>query len=295
MPPETHFFLSFARELLERRSFPLQEADLREELAAFRDKLGLPLDTESLSTELGGRCASLIELFHAIVRQLAGEAAILGEKTPEHLWWWRWLARAIPEVRFVAVIRDPRAVTSSLRSTPWARDRPVWRIAERWCFDQREVRAMRRALGSDRVLVLKYENVVESPDQARDRLAEFLGVSAPSGPSGTVPVAGGSDILPRREQWRKRALEPVTTSRRYAWKSFLTREQADLVTAICRREMARYSYLNEVAGPWRYVRSMLSLPLRDQARRLKYRRTMKRRIMGLARIPVGPHERARVV
>lgn len=91
------------------------------------------------------------------MRQLAGPAAVRGEKTPEHLMWWRPLVRALPGLKIVAVVRDPRAVAASHLEVPWGiRSHVV--LAEQWSFDQRQVMAARATLGRRRCLVLHYED-----------------------------------------------------------------------------------------------------------------------------------------
>jgi hypothetical protein len=131
MPPETHFFTRFAVGLMARRHFPLDTAALADEIRLFAASdyaSGLEIDVETVVTDLGGTCAGPFELFAALVRHLAGPAEIWGEKTPNHLVWWRPISRASPQTSFVAVVRDPRAVVSSNLDMPWRDDTtlPGW-------------------------------------------------------------------------------------------------------------------------------------------------------------------------
>ena len=190
MPPETHFFSGYTRELLARCSFPLEGIELRREIELFlaRDNAaGLVLDVRAVLAELGDRCSGPYQLFDVIVRHLVGPAEIWGEKTPDHLLWWRPITRAAPWMRFVLVVRDPRAVVASSLSVPW-RDNPELRewdedvylaMAQRWAIDQQRGAAMAAELGP-RCLPLRYEDVVADPDGARSAISAFLG----RGPSG---------------------------------------------------------------------------------------------------------------
>jgi Sulfotransferase family len=236
VPPETHFFRLFAPRLLRRRGFPLTGHALGEELRRFatlETSRGLDLDVTATAARLGGRADTVLELFGAIVRELAGEARVVGEKTPSHLRWWRQLTSGMPELRLVAVVRDPRAVVASYFDA-WG-PRPAAVLAERWALDQREVAAAWRALGDERCLVLRYEDVVRDPDAARQSLASLLG----------VPVRVGRTPGPLAlawETWKARASGPVTADGIDRWRSVLPGAIADEVAAVARREMEAYGY-----------------------------------------------------
>ena len=158
VPPETHFFWWFLPELLSRQGFPLDAAALHKELRIYEagwpgysastearlERLGidasaerLGLDADRVVEDLQGRCDSAADLFSAITRNLAGNASVYGEKTPQHLLWWRSLSRAMPDVRFIVVVRDPRATVCSRLNAPFAAR--SWVVhAQRWAADQRQ-------------------------------------------------------------------------------------------------------------------------------------------------------------
>jgi hypothetical protein len=248
MPPETHFFSDFASDLVSRRKFPLAGSALLEELdlLSTRDSSkGLGIDRDSVMDILGGVAASPFDLFEAMVRALAGPAPILGEKTPGHLLWWPAIARAAPWVRFVLVVRDPRAVTASSLSMPWTSndDLAGWGsrvhlpLAARWMFDQWTGARLSTTLGSKRCLVLRYEDVVADPDAARERIASLIGSSVGI-PRQPVP----SEIVLPWEQWKQDALGTVRADRVSAWHETLGHRDALQVAAICRTGMGHFGY-----------------------------------------------------
>jgi len=251
MPPETHFFSGFLREMLARRSFPLAGADLREEIACFlaRDNAaGLTLDTDAVVAELGGSCAHPFALFDVVVRHLAGPAEVWGEKTPGHLLWWRPVSRAAPWLQFVVVVRDPRAVVASNLTVPW-RDGSEFgdwgehrhlALAQRWAIDQHQASSMMAELGP-RCLALRYEDVVADPDDARAKIAAFLGRHDVARAQAVDPF-----IVHGWEEWKHRALEAVTDDRVSAWKRELTSRQARQITALCAEGMRRFGYRHGV-------------------------------------------------
>ena len=92
-----------------------------------------------------------------------GNSAVIVEKTSEHVWWAKLILRLIPEGRFIHMIRDPRAVTSSLISAgrSWGSHWASTSAAEnaRCWVDAvsagREIRAM-----TDRYLEVRYEDLL---------------------------------------------------------------------------------------------------------------------------------------
>jgi len=248
MPPETHFFSDFAWDLFFRKWFPIGERALREEIeryTALENSKGLDIDVEALVADLGGRCASMYDLFDAIVRHLSGPARVWGEKTPGHLLWWPAIAQAAPWMRFVVVVRDPRAVVASILSMPWTSEGELssWgenihlALAARWAFDQKLAQLMQRHLGPSRCLVIRYEDCVRQPDAARARIARLVGLA--EGVSHQTPPE--NMVLPW-EDWKKRALGDVTLDRVESWRAELGAERATEVALLCRSGMLGLGY-----------------------------------------------------
>lgn len=270
VPPETHFFKRYAPAVLGRRRFPLDALALREEIEIF-GKLdtsqGLDVDPEAILEDLGGACGRLIDLFSAIVRHLAGHATVYGEKTPEHLFWWRPLSRALPTLKFIAVVRDPRGVVASNLQVGW-NGRSYVELAERWLSDQRQVRKAIKALGRSRLMIVRYEDVVTDPDGARRKLAGFLAIPS----EGQVSSVHGSQIfLPREHAYKGQAVDRISSDRIEAWREALSKREAQDIAAICRPEMKTFGYSRPVSSvPAAWLR-IAHLPLRVQMWRIRFR------------------------
>jgi Sulfotransferase family len=281
VPPETHFFPLFGRDLLRRRTFPLDGQALEQEIQRYLDlqtSRGMDLSVTDVAHELGGRCGSVVDLFVAIVCRLAGEGEVYGEKTPNHLLWWRPLTRVLPHLRIIAVVRDPRAVVNSYAAAPFGMDSPA-ALAESWVSDQGLVLAAMDHLGRERCLVLRYEDVVARPEATRDRLRRFL-VQASA--LASVPEAAPSaaqDLFMSWEAWKADAVGPVVRDRVDAWRQELPAKQASVVSAICGRTMRAFAYPTDpIAGSPSDRRSVWTLGPADQWRRLHFRIVRARRI-----------------
>jgi hypothetical protein len=225
VPPETDFFSRFYPAMF-RWGFPLEGAALLEALTAYASTKNVrqaPVDVERIVERLGGCADGPLDLFAGVVRELAGDgAAIYGEKTPRHLRWWRPLSRVLPSLKVIAVVRDPRAVVDSWLRLPWGPKRTdgYLLLAERWC------------------LVLRYEDVVAGPDEARVHIADLLGVTTAAG----VPAPPAENLYLPRETWKSRATGTIATDRVRSWESSLPLRHADGIEAVCRRPMASFGY-----------------------------------------------------
>lgn len=289
MPPETHFFDIFVRQLLRRGGPPFDRIRLEKEIAEWSqlDQVrGVELDVPAVAARLGGECHSLLDLFDAIVRQLAPAGDVYGEKTPNHLFWWRPIVRAIPSVRIVATVRDPRAVVASNLAAPWARDivHPRWgadayvAIAERCRRELEEVVALAQVLGS-RCLVLRYEDMVIDPWAARAAMGDLLGVPLPDvSPQETLHAplqrAQRSIVLPW-ETWKSEALESVRTDRVTTWRGALGARRGRVVSGVCKDVMRHFGYLTSRVESVRGVASALGLGPMTQRRRWALRRGLR--------------------
>lgn len=240
VPPETHLFSEFVPELLTRRHLPLSGPVLRLELDRYAARpymRDVRVDVDDVFERLGGHCSSTIDLFSAVVAHLTDDAPIAGEKTPGHLLWWRPLAERLPELRIVAVVRDPRAVAASFQRLGWG-GHPVL-TGQRWSYDVRRLLDAVSTLPS-RVLLLRYEDVVAHPDEARRRLARLLGITDTSSARSEPDLS--TALFAPWETWKIGAVEPIDRRRATAWKEDLPPAAQRAVAAVCRREMVALGY-----------------------------------------------------
>jgi hypothetical protein len=281
VPPETHFFSEFVTSLVRRWPPPLDNGALRAALAAYagRDYVrGIGFDVDAVVDDLGGRCETVLDLYGAITRQLAGGGApVIGEKTPAHLLWWRPLARALPDLKMVGVARDPRAVVASTLEVGW-REHHV-PAAARWNDDVRRLRAAQHRLGPRRFLLVRYEDAVRDPDGARDTLAAFLEVATPDG----TGDRGDGELFASWETWKAQATGEVDAGRVERWRNAIdVRQQAEIVAlAHWGMQYLGYDGALDSLGAWA---QRMTLPPDAQWRRLQYVARRSKRQAEIARV-----------
>jgi hypothetical protein len=111
-------------------------------------------------------------LFHAFAASRG--KPLSADKTPRNALMFRLLADMFPRSHFVHVLRDPREVVMSLVLQHWNTG-DVAGAAIGWRRHVSRARDAARELG-DRVLTLRYENLVSRPDQELRRVCALAGM-----------------------------------------------------------------------------------------------------------------------
>lgn len=165
----------------------------------------------------------------------APAGSVRGESTPFYLWSrgaHRRIAEMLPEVRLIAVVRDPidRAYSNWMHlwcdglepvadfetafglqdervRAGWA---PFWRYRDLGRYGE-QLEHLHRYVDSARILVLRYRDIVDDPPAAIDRASRFLGITP--GTVATIPRDNSRSYVP--PGWRPTVLGPVV--RAGAW------------------------------------------------------------------------------
>ncbi|HEX9993953.1 MAG TPA: sulfotransferase [Acidimicrobiales bacterium] len=165
-----------------------------------------------------------------------------GEKTPftanhlDTLFGW------FPDARVIYMLRDPRAVVSSLRKIPWLADVGVPTHARSWAT------GVGRALADDgdpRVLRVRYERLVHRPTDELARICRFLDEEySPEMLTGRPAL--GTWALRDREGWERThlsaALGPVHDASVERWRRELAPGEVELIEEICGPVMQQAGY-----------------------------------------------------
>jgi hypothetical protein len=159
----------------------------------------------------------------------ARDHQLRGESTPFYLWSrgaHRRIAESLPDVKLVAVVRDPidRAYSNWMHlwsdglepegdfEAAFARqdDRvlagwaPFWRYRDLGLYGE-QLEHLFTYVDPARVLVIRYRDIVDDPRSAVDRTCRFLGIA--DGQVDTIPRDNSRGFV--KPGWRPRALGPV--------------------------------------------------------------------------------------
>jgi hypothetical protein len=159
----------------------------------------------------------------------AADHQVRGESTPFYLWSrgaHRRIAEDLPEVRLVAVVRDPidRAYSNWMHlwsdglepesdfvtafgqeaervRAGWA---PFWRYGELGRYGE-QLEHLHRYVDPARILVVRYRDLVDEPGPTVDRVSRFLGIR--EGLVDSIPRDNSRSFVP--PGWRPRIFGPV--------------------------------------------------------------------------------------
>lgn len=185
------------------------------------------------------------------------------------------LRAAFPDARFVHVVRDGRAVYSSVRGLEWGPSTPI-RGAQWWMASIAAGLAAEGALGAPRV---RYEELVADPSAAVGSLARQLDLPLSGPPDGDdAPVRGYT-----ADQHRL-LTEPADPSRSDAWRRELPCGEAEVFEAEAAAVLRALGYpAPDVLPPGlarhmaEDVRRAVHVVGRDGPRRLRRRATLAAR------------------
>ena len=140
------------------------------------------------------------------------------EHSPENLLELHWLMAQLPEAKVVHIVRDGRGILSSFRGLDWG-PYSARRVADYWLSSVMTGAAL-SARFPDRVMSVRYEDILSDEAAELGRIAQFAGLGsarkgAPQEASFALPeftkkqhsLVGGAVESSRAEAWRT-ALSP---------------------------------------------------------------------------------------
>jgi hypothetical protein len=171
----------------------------------------------------------------------------MGEKTPAHLAYVDLLFEWFPDARVIHMLRDPRAVYVSelqrrrgkpRRPYSWLMKLPLafeatllWQTTWVWAdAARRHHRLARRYPG--RYTMLRFEDLVTTPDESLPRLFEFLGLPLPADATDVKVVSRGF-------RWHEQGLDADAATR---WREHIGRFSGAWLRFWLGRAMRRLGY-----------------------------------------------------
>lgn len=179
------------------------------------------------------------------------------EKTPLNerhgpliLSWW-------PDAKTIQLVRDPRDNLCTLKKRKHRRGR-LGSFIFMWRRSALLLSEYQAAYGADRVLGVRYEDLVLAPRQQIRRIIEFLDIEdhhtlyRPTVAGGLHPWEGNSAFCMKFD-----GIDPRSVGR---WRTALDPRERDILEGALRTEMAMYGYPPSAPSP--FVSSLLALPYR---------------------------------
>ncbi|WP_138430257.1 sulfotransferase family protein [Fodinibius saliphilus] len=114
-------------------------------------------------------------LFNELASQRGISASILGDKSPNYINHIELLLQCYKSAKFVHIVRDPRDYVLSMEKA-WGKNK--YRAAYRW---KKRVRNIIDLENEDRIMEIRYEDLISKPEETLEKVCLFLGVHFQSG------------------------------------------------------------------------------------------------------------------
>jgi hypothetical protein len=232
IPPETHFAPELISAAGKRRAKPERLAEI---VVSQRQWGDFGLDEAELRRRFEAldplQAGAALRAFYGLYAERCGKPR-WGDKTPIYVEHMREIEAALPEARFIHLIRDGRDVALSRIRRALDEPPPASRIARSW--KQRIAAARKQARRSDHYTELRYEDLVAEPEPTLRHVCELIELDYDpamldyhrtagerlSEIAGDLPARDGKALRPGSERIAAHALatEPPRPDRAGAWR-----------------------------------------------------------------------------
>ncbi len=239
IPPETHFVPEMI-EAINDGAGPDRAVEVMQQVRQWGDLQMEPGDVrERLESIEDWNAGNAMRAFYSIYAERQNKPRY-GEKTPAYVRKMRLIEKAMPEARFVHVIRDGRDVALSRwkRTLGEGKRAPAGQVGEGW---QRRIRrAQQQGRKLKHYMELRYEDLVTDTEPHLREIASFLelewdpamltyyehAADRMSEMARDLPSADGKPVRPGEERMQAHAMtqKPPDPSAMYRWKEKMSPE-----------------------------------------------------------------------
>lgn len=146
-----------------------------------------------------------------------------GDKTPHQIQHLPFLAQALPDAKFIHMIRDGRDVAVSIRKAGW-HDGNILEIAHYWKKQVETGRSASVLLGANRYFEVYYEQLIEQPETTLKSLCSWLDIEYT--PQMLKYYLTAKENIPKEHSnLFELTKKPIDSSRAYAWKHKLSNQE----------------------------------------------------------------------
>lgn len=170
-----------------------------------------------------------------------------GEKTPGNLFYVDVIREMFPDVRFIHMVRDPRAGVASMNKTSFLADDAVINALNRRKYTQRGLALQARIAPTGTWMQVRYEDLVMEPEQVVRALCAFLGESFEPDMLSYHRDAERFMSQKAAGDFNRAATQPIVKSKMESWRAELIAQEVAAVEAICGDSMRELGY--ELVGP----------------------------------------------
>jgi len=157
-----------------------------------------------------------------------------------------------PGVQFIHIIRDGRDIACSYKdvanstyNSPYAPQLPAgaYEIAKEWVTNIKRIRESFNAVGWDKVIEIRYEDLVSFPEQTLEKICSFLNEDFDMAMLDFHLLNKEQELEPRDFlEWKSKTLHRVTTSQAGRYKRCLTDDEIKIINGAAAEIFEIYNY-----------------------------------------------------
>ena len=231
--PETHFFSRVAYGVPERN---LRKKDRQKILHMLTKKARIELDDQII-----WGLESKIDIFEYIVGNFnSNRKKVFVEKTPRHIFFYQEIMKYYHDAKFVCIIREPKNIVSSQITNASNLYKSIIRAS---LLYNKIARAILEVSKNDNVLLMRYEDLTNEPEQTISNL--FASLNLPYDLSLLDNVSAPPGIVLPHETWKHNNLElkKIRQNDPDKWRGALSESKANVVNWITKSYASKFGYI----------------------------------------------------
>ena len=168
-----------------------------------------------------------------------------GEKTPQHMFYWRDILQGFPNLRVIHLVRDGRDVALSYREAFFG-PKHIYPIALRWVKYLNAAEEVGDCLGRRAFLQVYYEDLLSDPQQEIRRICDFLGEEfTPQ----MLSFHNSGLPYPTDQRNAENLRKPILTENTNKWRKHMTTRDLRIFEAVAGSFLEQYGYLRALKDP----------------------------------------------
>ncbi|MCJ7519124.1 MAG: sulfotransferase [Anaerolineaceae bacterium] len=211
-------------------NFPLWESNLT---TAYRKTADLPRKERSLARIID-------EVYMTYASEKFPNAKLWGDQSPIHTFALPYIHKVFPNARYMHLLRDGRDVVSSMVKRHG--DDYLYEAVYRWKTSIKRINAFIKKIPPEQYLEVRYEDLVQHPEDTLIRVSRFLGIEYTSKMLDYWKLP--STIEHKYKTFHVNLGKPVFPTSIGKWKERLNEEQQSYILKQITPELKSLGYLN---------------------------------------------------
>ncbi|MEQ5791021.1 sulfotransferase [Muricauda sp. NFXS6] len=165
-----------------------------------------------------------------------------GDKTPINTIYIDKLYKIFPNAQFIHIVRDPRDVVCSYVKAGLYDN--IWDALDFWIESNKKAVKLETLLGKDQYFQVKYEKLVEFPEDELKKICTFLNINYSTKLLDFWKYSDNLGDVKRRKH-HVNIGNPLNTDSIGKWKTVLNQEEKEIIETKAASEMRLFGYLDK--------------------------------------------------